>query len=248
MHTELSTIVSAAQGRAWDDALVGLLAWFREEPHPRVAALVGEVSKLAEKGLPAITGKNLDARLAAAEALLAEGHPRDLPRVLRLFRELRLAQVSKLLAAVAKVPPDPRIHDAAVALLRDPPFSSSTSMPFWRAFLEVVDQQQDPRTRPALTALDFSWLPDWSAETFRTAIARLGVPKGKKRGTAKVAAPMPELGPDGAPPVTRSRRRSVERRAMAARCSPPSERAPTTTRRAPSTPTGSKSRATRAGS
>ncbi|MGZ3473775.1 MAG: TIGR02996 domain-containing protein [Polyangiales bacterium] len=183
MNDRLVGAVTAARGKSWDETLSHLLVCFRANAHPRIASLVSEVSKLAEKGLPAIEGKNHDARVDAAEKLLAEGRPRDLPRVLRLLHELRMAQARRLLEALAAVPSDPRFHDAALLLLRDPPFTSSTAMPVWRRYLEVVDQQRDPRTRPALAALDFSWLADWSAESFRTAVARMGLSKGAKRAT-----------------------------------------------------------------
>ncbi len=186
----LETALASARTRDHGATLAALLAAFAENPHPRIAALVAQASELAEKGRPAIAGKNLDHKLSAAIALLEAGDPADLPRVLRLLRDLRLAQAKALVEQLAVVKRDPRVLDATVALLRDPPLVSSTAMPLWRALLGVVEAQDDPRTVSALAALDFSWLPEWGAEQFRTACARVGRPK---KGKATPTRPEPGL-------------------------------------------------------
>ncbi|MBL8717271.1 MAG: TIGR02996 domain-containing protein [Myxococcales bacterium] len=191
MTHPLETALSAVRKKDHGATLAALLAAFRASRHPRVAALVAQASELAEKGRPAIVGKNLDHKLNAAIALLEAGDPADLPRVLRLLRELRLAQAKTLVEHLAAVKSDPRVLDATLALLRDPPLVSSTAMPLWRALLGVLEAQDDPRTVPALAALDFSWLSEWGAEQFRTACARVGRPK---KGKAEAARPEPALG------------------------------------------------------
>ncbi len=193
MTTPLETALSAARKKDHGATLASLLTAFRANRHPRVAALVAQASELAEKGRPAIAGKNLDHKLTAALALLEAGDPADLPRVLRLLRELRLAQAKTLVEHLAAVKSDPRVLDATLALLRDPPLVSSTAMPLWRALLSVLEAQDDPRTVPALSALDFSWLSEWGAEQFRAACARVGRPK---KGKAEAARPEPTLGAD----------------------------------------------------
>lgn len=177
MARELERAVSEAKAGEWAKALASLLAVFQQTRNARVSALIGRVSEQAEKGLPAIAGKSLDAKKDAALALVKKGDPRDLPRVLRLIRELRQAQAVEIVEALEKVPADPRFLDGVLPLLRDPHLRSSSSLPFWRALIALVDAQGDPRTRPTLAALDFAWLPEWNAEQFRLICQRLAKKK-----------------------------------------------------------------------
>lgn len=190
MPSPLETALAAVRSRDHGAALAALLQAFRARPDPRIAALVAQASDLAEKGRPAVAGKNLDQRLATGVALLEAGDPADLPRVLRLFRDLRLAQAKTLVEHLATVQGDPRILDATLALLRDPPLVSSTAMPLWRALLAVVAAQGDPRAAPALGALDFSWLSEWGAEQFRSACAKVAHPKAGKKPAPPEPTPL----------------------------------------------------------
>jgi len=171
IRTELERAQSALGRDAKEEALAALLAAWRALPSARIAALVEALSASIDQALPPIGGKTLKARLTEGLALVTAGAPRDLPRVLRLFRELRVDDAVALLDALEAQPAwarDPRWLEAAMGLLRDPPYRSSASHKVWRRLFKALAATGDPRAPGALAAHDFLGAFDnqqWAAET-----------------------------------------------------------------------------------
>ena len=163
-------------------ALTVLLAVWRETPHDRLAAVIAEVSDVVDRTTEPIAGKTQDARLR--EALGRIGDAAQLPRVLRLFDDLQIAKAKLLVAALAEIEDrDPRILDATLRLLAKPPFAGSSALPFWRALIDLVAAQEDPRARVALSKREFGKnLTAWQRTQLEQVCARIEKPK---RGAAK---------------------------------------------------------------
>ncbi len=156
-------------------ALRTLLSAWRSHRSDRLAALVEQVSDLAETGHSQVEARTIKERLKAALALLAAGAPVDVPRVFRALADINIADALVLVAALAKVPPDPRFLRHIVALLRAPVWGSSTSRKLWRQLFDALVTHGDPRSAAQLLAIDHAPIIDsaYGVEQMNATIARL---------------------------------------------------------------------------
>ncbi len=140
---------------AGDDgpALVAMLEAWRSHRSPRIAALVEIISDRAETTRPKVPGTTTKARCAAALALIKAGDPIDLPRVIRTLADVKIAEATALAKALV-VPPDPRFLRQIEALLRAPPWGTSTSRTLWRMLFDALATHGDPRTAAQLQAIN----------------------------------------------------------------------------------------------
>lgn len=128
-------------------ALAGLLDAWRVGRGPRLAAVIRAVPAPARDPVPAGSAKAVD---RAWHEVAERGDPEDVPR---LAASLLGGTANQGIARLAALPDDPRLTDALVALLDDPPRTSNGSQPFWRALVARLAGCGEPAIVPRLRAL-----------------------------------------------------------------------------------------------
>ena len=192
--------LQAAEAGDDEAALVSLLEAWRATRADRLAELVDLVT--ARMKLPAIGASGAQIH-PLWMAIAAEGCPSDLPRLLdgiiataRKSGTEVVAALHERIGALAGWPADPRTAAAAARLLKHGGYesTSSSTMPFWHALLELVIAHGDHRAiaiiatvKPSVIFRNFSDRARMKA-WFETEV---GASLGKLRG--KHAAPPPKL-------------------------------------------------------
>ena len=142
-----------------------LLEVWRKTPDPRLAEVLdGLNSRINRPPVPTASQKK------ATEAfleLVKKKDPLDLPRMVAVIGTTRSAQMIEQLEAMLDTwPADPRVTRPFILLLKNPPFTGSSTQSAWRRLYKLLQQYSDPRLITELGALDFAALFR-EANTFR---------------------------------------------------------------------------------
>jgi len=136
--------------------------------------LVEAVSDRIDQTMPAIPGATLKARVAAANQLVAAKNPADLPRLMRLLPDVKIADATELAKQLDVYLPDPRYLRHVVELLRAQPWGSSTSRGLWSALFAHLAKYPDPRAFDQLATIDLATVDsDYGREQMRERIEKL---------------------------------------------------------------------------
>ncbi len=143
---------AAAKSLAKDPeiALGKLLEAWRARPAAELATLIGLLAS-AHAGAKFEGSSQAWAKAAKASTLLGRSS------LLAALREGKIADVRARVSAASKWGPDPRVGDALVAILREVPFTSDGSFPFWDTVWDAVTAQKDPRFGPLSVELPEKW-------------------------------------------------------------------------------------------
>ena len=170
----VAAVLPLLSDRDWPAALPHLLAAWRTQPSPRLAVLVEAVSDRIDQTMPAIPGATLKARVAAANQLVAAKNPADLPRLMRLLPDVKIADATELAKQLDVYLPDPRYLRHVVELLRAQPWGSSTSRGLWSALFAHLAKYPDPRAFDQLATIDLATVDsDYGREQMRERIEKL---------------------------------------------------------------------------
>ncbi|MDQ3341158.1 MAG: TIGR02996 domain-containing protein [Myxococcota bacterium] len=144
------------------ELLVG--AW-ADDPHPRLAALILQLSAEARSPASAnVRGKTAAAR-AAWDERAASARTADRPMLLESLCDVNSGDGAKRLPIVEGWMPDPRVDAALVDVLRDVPYRATSTKPFWTRLFALLQQIKDPAQVARIAAIDFAGvaktMADW---------------------------------------------------------------------------------------
>jgi uncharacterized protein (TIGR02996 family) len=144
--TAKTSIVEAAKAAAGGDAhgaIGSLLVAWREVPAPAIAETLAKITKAAlPDPAPSWDDALDDLSLEAA-------------RLLTRLRDGNAAEAAGRMTRL-KVEHDPRVADAIVELLEDPPWHATGSKPFWMKLFALLDANVDPRTPARLAKIKYA--------------------------------------------------------------------------------------------
>lgn len=196
MSSPLSSLNAALAALAEDDAARAvhhLVAAWRASRAPRIADLVDAAhrrmqAQLARAPRDPVGEGGSRAAQAAWLAVAAEGDVADFDRLMASLPTGNSRLAAERLDALDDG--DPRLARALVALVEAPPFTASTTRPFWRALIAKLEAIGDVRIVAALEELSQRYI-----EVVPTVVGELLQPKLGKLARALAARPVPALSP-----------------------------------------------------
>ncbi|MFT3694356.1 MAG: TIGR02996 domain-containing protein [Kofleriaceae bacterium] len=150
---DASTLAKAiAEGRN-GDALEEALAIWAVQPSAELSQIITGLSTVTRTDVPNIGGKGKNA-VAAWTAAAKSASLTERPSLLDRLGDASSGDAGDRIMVVARWLPDPRVEAALVAMLEAPPFSATSTKPFWTKLFALLKDLKDPtlRERVAKTA------------------------------------------------------------------------------------------------
>jgi photosystem II stability/assembly factor-like uncharacterized protein len=156
---------------AWEDRLDRLLEAWRATRHPDLADLIERVGARAEGPLAGELRRLGGDTLQTAWLELAQrGSPAEAGALCATAASGHLPEVLQRMAALGRLPDDPRLAACAAAWVKACPFGSTSSKPAWTVAFGVLERCADSRSLPVLQAAKKKGLPV-TGKTMATSLA-----------------------------------------------------------------------------
>jgi hypothetical protein len=156
--------VSPAAPHGDDAALDALLAAWRADPQPEhIPAAQALSAQLESAAARALREGEQAVDDHAWNKVSSAGAPADVDALCATFHRTTLPGLIQRAAALAELPPDPRVAHLLHRLLRAPPFRATSSQPVWNQLFETVLRHPDPATLAVVRAVAAQAFPAGAA-------------------------------------------------------------------------------------